>query len=81
MYSDYQWSNFVKSQQKNREEERQAHFKKWVNTNNNEQLLFSLLNQIEQCIDNNEYTLKDKNEFKDELATFIYKLTLEGNLF
>ena len=78
MYSDYQWSNFVKSQQKNREEERQAHFKKWVNTNNNEQLLFSLLNQIEQCIDNNEYILKDKNEFKDELATFIYKLTFDA---
>ena len=78
MYSDAQWSNFVKSQQKNREEDKQAHFKKWLNTNNNEQHLFSLLNQIEQSIDNNEYTLKDKNEFKDELATFIYRLTYDA---
>tara|TARA_Y100000385_G_scaffold149400_1_gene154944 strand:+ start:259 stop:495 length:237 start_codon:yes stop_codon:yes gene_type:complete len=78
MYSNYQWSNFVKSQQKNREEDKQAHFKKWLNTNNNEQLIFSLLNQIEECIDNNEYTFKNKNEFKDELATFIYKLTLNA---
>jgi len=75
MYSNKQWSNFVKSQQKNRDEDKQAHFKKWLNTNNNEELLFSLLNQIEQCIDYNDYTLKNKNEFKDELATFIYKLT------
>ena len=52
MYSNHQWSNFVESQQKNREEDKQAHFKKWLNTNNNEQLLFSLLKQIEQCIDN-----------------------------
>ena len=75
MYSNKQWSNFVKSQQKNSDEDKQAHFKKWLNTNNNEELLFSLLNQIEQCIDYNDYTLKNKNEFKDELATFIYKLT------
>ncbi len=75
MYSNKQWSNFVKSQQKNRDEDKQAHFKKWLNTNNNEELLFSLLSQIEQCIDYNDYTLKNKNEFKDELATFIYKLT------
>ena len=73
MYSNRQWSNFVESQQKNREADKQAHFKKWLNTNNNEQLLFSLLNQIDECIDNNGYTFK--NEFKDELATFIYKLT------
>tara|TARA_B110000003_G_scaffold55145_1_gene55194 strand:- start:14812 stop:15048 length:237 start_codon:yes stop_codon:yes gene_type:complete len=75
MYSNRQWSNFVESQQKNREADKQAHFKKWLNTNNNEQLLFSLLNQIDECIDNNGYTFKNKNEFKDELATFIYKLT------
>ncbi len=78
MYSNKQWSNFVKSQQKNRDEDKQAHFKKWLNTNNNEELLFSLLNQIEQCIDYNDYTLKNKNEFKDELATFIYRLTYDA---
>ena len=32
--------------------------------------------KVNKCLENSSYELKDKNLFKDELATFIYYLTL-----
>ena len=53
-------------------------FQDWVNSNDNELKLTMFLNQIYDVIDKSEYELKDKKAFKDEFATFIYKLTLNA---
>ena len=50
-------------------------FQDWVNNNDNKLKLNVFLNQIYDVIGKSEYELKDKKEFKDEFATFIYKLT------
>ena len=54
------------------------HFQNWVKTNNNEEKLNILLNKLHTVINDSPYELKDVNQFKDELATFIYNLTLDA---
>tara|TARA_B100000575_G_scaffold81464_2_gene64099 strand:- start:9739 stop:9975 length:237 start_codon:yes stop_codon:yes gene_type:complete len=75
MHTQKQWDNFCKKQKEIREREKINHFHKWVNTNDNEKKLFILLDQINIAFKDSEYKFKDKKEFKDELATFIYKLS------
>ena len=74
MYSDKQYQIFIEKRKKDRELQRKLDFKKWVNLNNNEYKIYSLLNDINKCLENTPYELKDKKLFKDELATFIYYL-------
>ena len=75
MYSQQQWKNFCKSQEERRTEERQEKFYKWVKTDDNEFKLHTFLDQIYTVIDNSQYELINKKEFKDEFATFMYKVT------
>ena len=75
MHTNKQWLEFCEKQKKIRESERKNHFKKWVNTNDNEKKLFILLDEIDKSFVNSDYEFKDKKAFKDELATFIYKLS------
>tara|TARA_B100001287_G_scaffold246831_1_gene225043 strand:+ start:915 stop:1142 length:228 start_codon:yes stop_codon:yes gene_type:complete len=74
MYSDKQYQDFIEKRKKDREVQRKNDFYKWVKHNNNENKLYSLLNDINKCLENSPYELKDKKLFKDELATFIYYL-------
>ena len=75
MYSQTQWENFCKRQRENRKIVEERNFQDWVNNNDNKLKLNVFLNQIYDVIGKSEYELKDKKEFKDEFATFIYKLT------
>jgi hypothetical protein len=75
MYSQTQWENFCKRQRENRKIMEERKFQDWVNNNDNKLKLNVFLNQIYDVIGKSEYELKDKKEFKDEFATFIYKLT------
>jgi hypothetical protein len=75
MHSQQQWENFCKLQEERRTKEQQEHFYKWVKTDDNEFKLHMFLDQIYTTIDNSPYELINKKEFKDEFATFIYKLT------
>ena len=75
MHSNKQWLKFCEKRKKLKESERKNHFQKWVNTNDNEKKLFILLDEINKSFENSDYEFKDKKAFKDELATFIYKLT------
>jgi hypothetical protein len=74
MYSDKQYQDFIEKRKKDREVQRKNDFYKWVYHNNNENKLYSLLNDINKCLETSPYELKDKKLFKDELATFIYYL-------
>ena len=74
MYSDKQFQTFIEKRKKDREVQRKINFHKWVQLNYNENKLYSLLNDINKCLENSNYELKDKKLFKDELATFIYYL-------
>ena len=78
MYSQKQWDNFCKRQRENRRHLEEESFQDWVNADDNELKLNLFLNQIYDIIDKSEYELKDKKAFKDEFATFIYKLTLNA---
>ena len=78
MHSQQQWDNFCKRQRENRRHSSSFNFQNWVNSNDNELKLNTFLNQIYDIIDKSEYELKDKKAFKDEFATFIYKLTLNA---
>lgn len=75
MYSQQQWKNFCKSQEERRTKDRQEKFYKWVKTDDNENKLHMFLDQIYTVIDNSQYELINKKEFKDEFATFMYKVT------
>ena len=75
MYSQKDWNNFCKIQDEIRTKDQHKHFQDWVKTNDNELKLHMLLNHIHEALDNSPYELKNKNEFKDEFATFIYKLS------
>ncbi len=75
MYSQKDWDNFGKLQCEIRTEKQQKHFQDWVKTNDNELKLNMLLDNIHETIDNSPYELKNKKAFKDEFATFIYKLS------
>ena len=74
MYSDKQYQDFIEKRKKDREVQRKNDFYKWVCHNNNEDKLYSLLKDINKCLETSSYELKDKKLFKDELATFIYNL-------
>ena len=74
MHSDKQYQTFIEKRKKDREAQRKINFHKWVKLNYNENKLYSLLNDINKCLENSNYELKDKKLFKDELATFIYYL-------
>ena len=78
MYNQSQWDAFIISQTKIRKERQEKDFQNWVKTNDNEMKLFSLLNIINKAIETSPYELKNKNAFKDELATFIYNLTIDA---
>lgn len=78
MYSQKQWDNFCKRKSQNRDDRLKRSFQDWVNTDDNELKLNLFLNQIYDVIGKSEYELKDKKAFKDEFATFIYKLTLNA---
>ena len=78
MHSQKQWDNFCKRQRENRLFLEKESFQDWINNNENELKLNTFLNQIYDIIDKSEYELKDKKAFKDEFATFIYKLTLNA---
>ena len=78
MHSQKQWDNFCKRQRENTRFLEKESFQDWVNSNDNELKLNTFLNQIYDIIDKSEYELKDKKAFKDEFATFIYKLTLNA---
>ena len=78
MYSNQQFQKFIENKKKIREEEKHEHFQNWIKTNNNEEKLNILLNKIHTVINESPYEFKDKNRFKDELATFIYNLTLNA---
>ena len=78
MHSQKQWDNFCKRQREIRRHFEEERFQDWVNTDDNELKLNLFLNQIYHVIGKSEYELKDKKAFKDELATFIYKLTLNA---
>ena len=75
MHSQKQWENFCEKQKELRERDKINHFHKWVKTNDNEKKLFILLDQINIAFKDSGYEFKDKKAFKDELATFIYKLS------
>ena len=75
MYSQKDWNNFCKMQNEIRTKNKHKHFQDWVKTNDNELKINMLLDHIHEALDNSPYELKDKNEFKDEFATFIYKLS------
>jgi len=78
MHSQKQWDNFCKRQSQTRDDRLKRSFQDWVNTDDNELKLNLFLNQIYDVIGKSEYELKDKKAFKDELATFIYKLTINA---
>lgn len=78
MHTQKQWEDFCKRQRENRRFLEEESFQDWVNTDDNELKLTMFLNQIYDVIDKSEYELKDKKAFKDEFATFIYKLTLNA---
>ena len=78
MYSNQQFQNFLKKKKELREKEKHDHFQNWVKTDNNEEKLNTLLNKVNTIIADSPYEFKDLNQFKDELATFIYKLTLNA---
>tara|TARA_B100001094_G_C17823873_1_gene619878 strand:+ start:100 stop:336 length:237 start_codon:yes stop_codon:yes gene_type:complete len=78
MHTHKQWEDFCKRQRENRRFLEEESFQDWVNSNDNELKLTMFLNQIYDVIDKSEYELKDKKAFKDEFATFIYKLTLNA---
>ena len=78
MHTQKQWEDFCKRQRENRRFLEEESFQDWVNSNDNELKLTMFLNQIYDVIDKSEYELKDKKAFKDEFATFIYKLTLNA---
>ena len=78
MHTQKQWENFCKKQAQYRDELHQKNFQDWVNSNDNKLKLTIFLDQIYDVIDKSEYELKNKKEFKDEFATFIYKLTLNA---
>ena len=78
MYSNQQFQNFLEKKKELREKEKHDHFQNWVKTDNNEEKLNTLLNKVNTIIADSPYEFKDLNQFKDELATFIYKLTLNA---
>tara|TARA_B100000902_G_C26787509_1_gene658142 strand:+ start:310 stop:546 length:237 start_codon:yes stop_codon:yes gene_type:complete len=78
MHTQKQWEDFCKRQRENRRFLEEESFQDWVNADDNELKLTMFLNQIYDVIDKSEYELKDKKAFKDEFATFIYKLTLNA---
>lgn len=78
MYSDREFQKFLDNKKELREKQKHEHFQNWVKTNNNEQKLNILLNKVHTLIDESPYEFKDKNQFKDELATFIYNLTFNA---
>ena len=78
MHTQKQWEDFCKRQRENRRFLEKESFQDWVNADDNELKLTMFLNQIYDVIDNSKYELKDKKAFKDEFATFIYKLTLNA---
>jgi hypothetical protein len=78
MYSNQQFQNFLEKKKELREKEKHDHFQNWVKTDNNEEKLNILLNKVNTIIADSPYEFKDLNQFKDELATFIYKLTLNA---
>ena len=55
MYSDKQYQIFIEKRKKDRELQRKLDFKKWVNLNNNEYKIYSLLNDINKCLENTPY--------------------------
>ena len=74
MYSDKQYQTFMEKRKENRELQRKEDFEDWLQLNNNKDKIFELLSDITKCLKNSKYELKDKKQFKDELATFIYYL-------
>lgn len=78
MYSNQDFQKFLKNKKELREKEKHKHFQNWVKTNNNEDKLNILLNKVHTVINDSPYEFKDENQFKDELATFIYNLTLNA---
>ena len=78
MHTQKQFEDFCKRQSQNRDNSLKRSFQDWVNTDDNELKLNIFLNQIYDVIDKSEYELKDKKAFKDEFATFIYKLTINA---
>ena len=69
---------FLENKKELREKQKHDHFQNWVKTNNNEEKLNILLNKVFTVINDSPYEFKDENQFKDELATFIYNLTLNA---
>ena len=78
MYSNQAFQKFLDNKKELREKQKHEHFQNWVKTNNNEQKLMILLKKVNTLIDESPYEFKDKNLFKDELATFIYNLTFNA---
>jgi len=78
MYSQTQWENFCKLQDEMKTNVQNECFYNWVKANDNEFKLHKLLGHIHEALDHSSYQLKDKKAFKDEFATFIYKITYDA---
>ena len=56
----------------------QEDFLEWLKTKDNYCLCVGFYNEIKDMIKSSNYALKDEKQFKNELASFLYRLTIDA---
>lgn len=71
---------FFNNLNKDKEQSRHDDFQKWLNICNdygapNSNFVYSFIDKIKEILNLYQYEIKDEKRFKDEIASFIYKLS------
>ena len=78
---DIQFQNYMNASKKAREEYQNQKFKEWLLSDNdrgiyNKDKINTIYLALLDTLQDNKYHIINENQFKDELASYIYRLSL-----